>query len=376
MKNHFINKDDIIMHGKLVSIILPVHNGEKYLSDAIDSILKQTYVNFELIIVDDKSTDNSLSIAKEYQLVDSRIKIIVNEENLKLPRSLNRGFEEAQGEYLTWTSDDNIYFDNAIFDMVKYLDQNQEVHFVYADMEKIDSKGNCIGYAKSNVNDMYVYNCIGACFLYRKECREWIGEYDSDMFLVEDYDYWIRISQKYTIGHISETLYSYRLHANSLTMSRMQKIGEQLLKLKLKHFDYLWEKIDDENRECFLFELLVYDIDCLNNIKRTVDLVRKIKKLVPQKRERLCNEIYLYGAGAIGLEAIKYFDDKKIVAFIDGDKQKVGKSICGYKIISLDEIVQKDVQIIISTDVRTSYFIIQRLLEQSFTNFDILYRVI
>ena len=101
------------MNSKLVSIVLPVYNGERYLEDAIESVLGQTYTNLELIIVDDKSTDDSLNIANKYRILDKRVRIIANEENIKLPKSLNKGFEVAQGDYLTWTSDDNIYYQEA-----------------------------------------------------------------------------------------------------------------------------------------------------------------------------------------------------------------------------------------------------------------------
>ena len=99
---------------KLISIILPTYNGEKYIRESIDSILNQTYKNWELIIVNDCSTDQTPTIVDEYATKDSRIKIINNAMNLKLPKSLNIGFKEAKGEYYTWTSDDNIFKPTAL----------------------------------------------------------------------------------------------------------------------------------------------------------------------------------------------------------------------------------------------------------------------
>src|SRR5574344_1693507 len=106
---------------ELVSIVLPVYNGEKYLAQSIESVLNQTYENIELIIVNDCSTDNSRDIAQKYANKNSGIKIIDNTENKKLPASLNIGFEAANGEYYTWTSDDNYYEPTAIEKMVQYL---------------------------------------------------------------------------------------------------------------------------------------------------------------------------------------------------------------------------------------------------------------
>lgn len=362
------------MNLKLVSIILPVHNGARYLEDAIKSVLSQTYTNLELIIVDDKSTDNSLNIAKKYQLIDKRVKIIINEENIKLPKSLNRGFEVAQGDFLTWTSDDNVYYQDAIEEMVHSLEDNKEYDFVYADMKKIDSVGSCLGYSKSEAKHMFLYNCIGACFLYRKKCKDTVGVYDSNLFLVEDYDYWIRIAQQYQILHLSKVLYSYRFHENSLTMSKMQMVGMQLLKLKLKYFDYLYHNLQEDDKENFIFELLIYDINCLDDKSDITDIVIKVKHIIPPQRVNTCSSLYLYGAGSIGQQAIEYFSECNIRAFIDGSSQKVGKYIGGCKIISLEEIREKDVPIIITTDVRTSYNIVKKLQEFGIEKYDIFYR--
>lgn len=99
---------------ELISIVLPVYNGEKYLRESIDSILAQTYKNWELLIVDDCSTDSSSEIAKEYVSKDRRIYYYHNENNLRLPRNLNKGFSLARGNYLTWTSDDNRFKPTAL----------------------------------------------------------------------------------------------------------------------------------------------------------------------------------------------------------------------------------------------------------------------
>lgn len=362
------------MDSKLVSVVLPVHNGEKFLASSIESVLKQTHKNFELIIVDDNSDDNSLSIAKGYQLLDKRIKILSNKENLKLPKSLNRGFEEANGEYLTWTSDDNIYYNDAIEKMVRSLENNKEFDFVYTDMEKIDSVGECIGYTKSEVKDMYLYNCIGACFLYRKKCKEEIGMYDTDSFLVEDYDYWIRLSQNFKILHLPLVLYKYRFHEDSLTMSKMRMVGLQLLKIKLKYFDYLYGNLRENERENFIFELLIYDINCLDNYLDIREIVSNVKKIIPQHKLEENGYIYLYGAGNIGQQAMTYFHNMKILSFIDGNEDKVGKKIGEYEIISLEKIKEKDIPIIITTDVRTSYNIIKKLKKFEIKKYDIFYR--
>ena len=127
----------------LVSIVLPVYNGEEFLRESLDSIIDQTYKNWELLILDDCSTDNTPVIAKEYATKDDRIKYIRNEKNLKLPGNLNKGFSLAKGEYLTWTSDDNKYRPIAIEKMLGELNRNSS-DLVYASYQVIDESGNNI----------------------------------------------------------------------------------------------------------------------------------------------------------------------------------------------------------------------------------------
>lgn len=121
----------------LVSIVLPVYNGEKFLKQSIESVLKQTHKNLELIIVNDCSTDNSLSIANSFEKQDPRVKVISNQVNQKLPESLNIGFRNANGDYYTWTSDDNWYEPTAIEDMLNYLLEKNDKDMVCADMTVI-----------------------------------------------------------------------------------------------------------------------------------------------------------------------------------------------------------------------------------------------
>ncbi len=151
-----------------VSIVLPTYNGEKYIAEAINSIINQTFEDFELIIVDDCSIDSTYEIIDQYSKLDSRIKIIRNSTNKKLPESLNIGFKYAKGEYLTWTSDDNIYLINAISTMVDFLDSNENIQMVCADMEAINSDGEVIEICPP-YNDELIFaeNNVGACFLYK-----------------------------------------------------------------------------------------------------------------------------------------------------------------------------------------------------------------
>lgn len=245
------------MQKKLVSIVLPVYNGAANLKESIESVLRQTYTNFELIVVNDCSTDPTELVVTEYQKKDSRVKLFNNEVNLKLPKSLNRGFEEAEGEYLTWTSDDNIFLPNAIERMVQTLEENPNVDMVYTDYQKIDAQGQVI---EENCAEELEWICctnpIGACFLYTRAIAQKVGKYNPDMFLAEDYDYWIRIFRNGNIYFLKENLYQYRVHGGSLSSTRKRDIGLQTYKVTEQNFVFLYEYAVEKGKKQVFFESL------------------------------------------------------------------------------------------------------------------------
>ena len=231
------------MEEKKISIVLPVYNGSEYLAESIESVLAQTYANWELIVVNDCSTDNTLAIASDFANKDARIKVFSNKENLKLPNTLNAGFEHATGGYYTWTSDDNKYKPDALRVMVECLEKNPDTVMVYANYKTIDSNGNVIELAeKPEPKYMFVGNVVGACFLYRSDAAHKVGLYDANLFLAEDYDYWIRLYEVGKVLHIKDDLYCYRIHGKSLTETRKNQVDEQTYKVLDKHFDFAYAK--------------------------------------------------------------------------------------------------------------------------------------
>lgn len=230
----------MIVLNDLVSIVLPVYNGEKYLKESIDSILNQTYKNFELIIVDDCSTDSTPEIVEEYMKNDSRIIYYRNHENMKLPRSLNQGFRLTKGDYLTWTSDDNRYRKNAIEFLVNEI-KNNNCNFIFTAYCRIDENGNIIEdilFENDAAEMIPVWNTVGACFMYTRTVYEKIGDYNEELFLTEDYDYWQRIYGNFGAVYKKEILYDYRLHSGALTGTRNEVVFYRALcKTLLKNRD-------------------------------------------------------------------------------------------------------------------------------------------
>ncbi|MCK0180163.1 glycosyltransferase family 2 protein [Flavobacteriaceae bacterium S0862] len=202
----------------LISIVLPCYNGENYLAFAIESCLNQSYKNFELIIVNDCSTDATQKIANQFAEKDERIIVINNETNKRLPVSLNIGHKQAKGNFITWTSDDNILKPKFLEILINSLLDNQ-VDVVYSDYDVIDEQGNFKRTHKTGPTEHILFgNKIGASFLYKKEVFNKLNGYDESLFLLEDYDFWIRTCIKFTLHHLDAVLYQYRLHKESLTV--------------------------------------------------------------------------------------------------------------------------------------------------------------
>lgn len=207
-----------------VSIILPTYNGASgYLRESIKSCLNQTHRNLELIIVDDCSADDTPEVVESF--LDHRIRYIRHEKNLRLPSALNTGFRASTGQFLTWTSDDNEYFPDAIEHMVAYLRDHGECSFVYSDYHAL--------YAESGETELRKLpdqlglarqNCIGPCFLYTRGVYERVGDYDPKHELVEDYDYWTRVSREFKMIHYPKPLYTYREHSRSLKSTRTHSV--------------------------------------------------------------------------------------------------------------------------------------------------------
>lgn len=250
---------------KKVSVILPVYNGADSVSDSIDSVLNQTYDNLELIIVNDCSTDGTARVIEEYAKQDARIILIHNKTNQKLPRSLNVGFQAATGEYLTWTSDDNMYRKSAIERMVYALECDSDAGMVYTDytfMNELENEVKTSVMVASTPETLRLRNVVGACFLYRHDVADKTGIYDPEMFLAEDYDYWIRIWNNTKCVVLHEDLYIYRLQPKGLTATRKEAVWKQAGAVISKNFDFLYSTCNtDEERIEFFDNLLSYTAD-------------------------------------------------------------------------------------------------------------------
>lgn len=219
----------------LVSVVLPVYNQADLIAESIDSVLNQTYQDFELIIINDGSTDGVEEVIKRY-LGHPKIRYFT-QDNQRLPKALSNGFDFARGEYRTWTSADNIMESRMLELLVGKLRSEPDVGMVYADYYAIDDRGNFLqdpSWRAHNRPDptsgeirlprsakmlnIVQDNFIGPCFMYRGWIGLCLGDYDPQLG-VEDYDYWMRINSFFPVRHLGNDslLYRYRVHDNTLS---------------------------------------------------------------------------------------------------------------------------------------------------------------
>ena len=342
-----------------VSVVLPVYNGERFLPKSIDSIIQQTMTDWELLIVDDASTDDSLLIAKEYEKKDSRIRVIKNPENFGLPRSLNVGFEYAEGMYLTWTSDDNMFLKYAFEELSCCLDENTHCDMVCSAMLVIDENDRIIGLHQEYCeNEMYLFDTVGASFMYRRDILNTVGTYDESLFCVEDYDYWVRILKAGgKIEYIKGCHYLYRTHKNSLTVEKEQLVRSNQRKLYAKHFEWICSGLDTVQKVVFLYN----ELNIAHYYEECQLLKRKFGLFCDERRLDDKKKIILFGAGKIGKDVLTKI--KRVDFFVDS--YNYGKHIDGVEVLSFDQMIRvysKEVyQIVISVSYDKQLDLVNRL---------------
>jgi len=204
-----------------ISIILPVYNQAQLIDKSLSSLLKQTYQDFEIIIINDGSEDNLSEIIAQYH--DHRIVFISRERNLGLPKTLNEGLRHSSGKYITWTSADNIHEPVYLERLLRVLEENPDCGSVYSDYIQVDKNGKLIQKMSKGVYQLNGRVNYGPSFLFRSEVVNKVGFFDEALFGTEDRDYSIRVAAAAPVAWLPEMLYRYTLHDNSLTGKFIRK---------------------------------------------------------------------------------------------------------------------------------------------------------
>lgn len=213
----------------LVSVLMGVYNGERYLRAALESILSQTYSNFEIIVIDDCSTDGSPAILAS--IPDARLKVFRNVENLGLTKSLIIGRDYACGEFLARQDADDLSHHERFFRQVEYLQAHPQVSLVHTNYEVIDANGmrlETVILPEKTDQELKTQLTFGNIFAHgpimiRHECYDAVGGYQSFMQVTQDYDLFLRLSEHGELANLSEILYYQRFHAGSIGRNRREK---------------------------------------------------------------------------------------------------------------------------------------------------------
>jgi len=225
----------------LVSVVMPAYNAEKYISEAIESVLNQTFKDFEFIIIDDASTDRSFEIIKKYESLDSRISVLSNPENLNVARSRNRGISISKGKYVANMDADDISKPTRINDQVNYLELNQDVDICIGNIGVIDGEGR-FQYTRiypltdsALKSKVFRYNPFPNPTIFcRKYVYEKIGGYDSSFILNEDFDFWLRAGTQFKFGNCGKIVLDYRVVEGSASHKKLRLTERLTFKLRLK----------------------------------------------------------------------------------------------------------------------------------------------
>ncbi|MEM9678704.1 MAG: glycosyltransferase [Bacteroidota bacterium] len=221
-----------------VTVLLPVYNSESYLAESIESILNQTYPNFELYIVDDGSGDNSVNIIKDYALKDNRISLY-KQENLGLIGTLNKHLPLISTEYIMRMDSDDICDCSRIEKQVNYLDQNPDIMVLGTNIRYMNENLTDLLYTTSFPKKhlhilwrMLYQTGIGhATVMFRKELLRLVSGYNKDAIHVEDYEFFHRVGKQAKMANLNEALYTYRKHDSSVS-NRFDDVQ------KKNHFHY------------------------------------------------------------------------------------------------------------------------------------------
>ncbi|MEL5895823.1 glycosyltransferase [Bacteroides sp. GD17] len=225
------------MNSPLVSVIIPCYNAEKYIREAIDSIINQTYSNIEILCIDDCSKDNTLSMLREFEVIDNRIRVYSNPINMRIAAALNVGLEHTSGTYIARMDADDIAVHDRIEKQVKFLEAYPQIAICGGQCDVINEHGMQTGHISYPLSDEALKTLLlfDSCFahptvMFRKSIYNSLGGY-ADMMPVEDVEYWTRMAiAGYKFANLPDVLLRYRHH--SLQVTSTQNDYKKIEKLK------------------------------------------------------------------------------------------------------------------------------------------------
>jgi glycosyltransferase involved in cell wall biosynthesis len=225
-----------------ISVIMAVYNGQQYIKEAINSVLNQQFHDFEFIIIDDGSTDNSLKIIQEYQKQDSRIVVIQNETNIGLPASLNKGLDLAKGLYIARMDGDDINDLSRLKKQVEFLEENPDIDILGCELNIINQDGTETGQKWSYLTapSEIAISCFfespvphASIMIRSKIFNENKVRYNEKYRVAQDYELWSRLITNYKFSNLNEALYHCRFVRGNVINPLRKQLTEEIRRNQL-----------------------------------------------------------------------------------------------------------------------------------------------
>ena len=236
-----------------ISVIMSVYNGETYLKEAIESVIEQTFQNWELIIINDCSTDSTAQILADFSLKDERIKVYTNEVNLKLPASLNKAISLCCGKYIARMDADDISLPDRFEKQYKFMEENQDVALSSCRFMTVKNGVYSSGGAGGRCDNkalramLLVANPILHPGVIAKAEVMKKFNYDTTLTCTEDLELWIRmVMENQKIQILPECLLIYRLHDKQITSTTLERQHTEVLKIQQKYYASILQEMDEE----------------------------------------------------------------------------------------------------------------------------------
>lgn len=226
-----------------VSVVTITFNREDFIGEAIKSVQSQTYKDWEMLIIDDASTDNTKDIVQGFIDNDPRIKYFKNEKNLGIARSRNKGLELAQGSYIAPLDSDDIWLnDEKLQKQVDFLDTNLDYAMLGGGIIHIDRDSRQMKKVLYPVYDSIIRNIIlqynpfpQSTLMYRKSIALKCGNYSTDYIVCDDYDLWLKMGTKQKFTNIPQVLAGYRIHGGNITHNKRLTTAKEILQIVKKN---------------------------------------------------------------------------------------------------------------------------------------------
>lgn len=227
----------------LISVVMPAYNAERYISEAIESILKQSFKDFELIIIDDCSTDKTPEIIQKYSKQDPRIKTYRNETNMKLAKTLNTGIKHANGKYIARMDADDVSLPNRLEIQKTFMEKHPYVGILGGGMVIMNQNGEKISKRSYHRDDpsirkhMFRFSpfCHPAVII-RKEAFDKTQGYKHEYNPAEDYEFYFQLGRFCEFANTDSELLRYRVVEGSMTTGKLKKMEIETIKIRFKYF--------------------------------------------------------------------------------------------------------------------------------------------